>query len=85
MRRAYLPGILATALLTACFSSVNSDIHIADGQKRSGSVNTVNGRILVGSGSEVDGSCRTVNGSDPGRGRGPGRQPRHRQRRRQGC
>jgi DUF4097 and DUF4098 domain-containing protein YvlB len=63
MNRALSAGVVAAAVfLTACGTSINSDIRVADGEKRSGSLSTVNGRILLGAESEVDGRCRTVNG-----------------------
>ena len=63
MNRALSVGIVAvTVLLAACGTSINSDIRIADGEKRTGDLTTVNGRILLGADSEVEGKCRTVNG-----------------------
>ena len=47
---------LAGALTSRRVLGANSDIRVADGEKRPGGLRTVNGRILLGAESEVDGS-----------------------------
>ncbi|MBN2011220.1 hypothetical protein JW960_17885 [candidate division KSB1 bacterium] len=58
-----LMAIFTFSFFTNCDMSVNRSIQIANGEQRSGSLNTVNGSIMIGSDCIIKGTARSVNGS----------------------
>ncbi len=55
-------AIMMLLLTACCGTSINSSIQLADGEKRTGGLNSVNGSITIGRNCDVQGECGTVNG-----------------------
>ncbi len=62
MRTRFLPLFLLLLLLHGCHMSVNNDIKISDGSRKTDDVMSVNGSIRIGDDCHIRGACRSVNG-----------------------
>ncbi len=63
MRKILSAAIGLLLVFTACDFSVNKDVRVPDGSRRSRGARSVNGNVRVGSDCRVQGECMSVNGS----------------------
>ncbi len=63
MKKIISAAIGLLLVFTACDFSVNKDVRVPDGSRRSRGTRSVNGNVRIGSDCRVQGECMSVNGS----------------------
>ncbi len=63
MRRACVLVVIFLFAVQGCDLSINRNLTVADGKRRSEGAHSINGKIRVGQGCDIRGASRTINGS----------------------